>query len=263
MKLFYREFGAGEPVVILHGLYGASDNWVKIAKEIAENYKVYLPDLRNHGQSPHSHIFTIEEMKNDLLEFVLEHNLEKIVLIGHSLGGKISMDFASLYPYKIKKLIVVDIAPRNYSKEEFQERNNHSQLISMLKDVDLSKYKNRTEALEELGSIDKSGRLKFFMMKNIKREKDGKMSWKINIKAIADNLTIILNEFSVDLTKITCPTLFIKGEKSNYLTTDDIKIIKEQMADVKFSTIKEATHWVHSEKTLDFLEEVNSFLEII
>lgn len=260
MELFYREAGEGKNLVILHGLYGSSDNWVSISKELSKNNKIIMPDLRNHGNSPHSDEFSISSMTDDLKELFDKLNLNSAIIIGHSLGGKVAMNFASKYPEKTEKLIVVDIAPRNYTKDEFKERNNHSELIGMLKDVDLSKYKNRTEALEELSSFDKSGRLKFFMMKNIRREKDGSMSWKINIKAIADNLTTILNEYSVNLSNITSPTLFIKGEKSNYLTKSDFETISKKMTDVKFCTIKGATHWVHSEKPEEFLTEVINFI---
>jgi len=260
MKLFYRKYGEGTPIIILHGLYGASDNWVKIAKELAKKYEVFLPDMRNHGNSPHSDNFSIEEMKKDLFEFVSDNKINDFILIGHSLGGKVSMEFASFYPEKIKKLVIVDIAPRNYTKDEFQERDNHSKIISMLKDVDLSEFKNRAEALEKMSSIDKTNRLKFFMMKNIRLQKDGSMSWKINIKAIADNLSTVLNEFSVDLSKISCPTLFVKGESSNYLTENDFANINKQMQKVQFCMIKDATHWLHSEKPEEFLSEINGFL---
>jgi len=260
MKLNYKKIGEGIPVIILHGLYGSSDNWISIAKNLSSEFSVYLIDLRNHGNSPHSDIFTIKAMSNDLYEFITDHNIDSFVLIGHSLGGKISMEFASVHPEKITKLIIVDIAPRNYTKEEFQERDNHNKIISTLKDVDLKKYKNRSEALEDLTRIDNSGRLKFFMMKNIKRTNDGKLEWKINLKAIPDNLSTILNDYNVDLSKITCPTLFIKGEKSGYLTQADFDMIAEKISDVMFSTIKEATHWLHAEKPEEFINIVKAFV---
>jgi esterase len=260
MELFYRELGEGQNLVIMHGLYGASDNWVRIAKQLATKFKIYLPDLRNHGASPHSDEFSIKVMTEDLLEFINSRNIEKTILIGHSLGGKVAMEFASLYPEKIEKLIIVDIAPRNYVKEEFVQKNNHQEIINTLKNVDLSKYSNRKAALEDIVKIDPTKRLMFFMMKNIKKGKTGNLLWKININAIADNLTTILNEFSADLTKISCPTLFIKGEKSPYLSQSDFDYISSKIKNVKFEIIQDATHWVHGEKPDEFTKVVDRFL---
>ncbi len=260
MELYHKELGQGEPIIILHGLYGSSDNWVKIAKGLETTNKIYLLDLRNHGKSPHSDEFCIRCMADDLREFATKNNLNNFILMGHSLGGKVSMEFATNNSEMLKKLIIVDIAPRNYINEEFAQRNNHTQIVNLLKDVDLQKFKNRSEALEELSKIDNSDRLKFFMMKNIKRDKNGKMSWKINIKAIADNLTTVLNEFDADLSKITCDTLFIKGEKSDYLTEKDFFSIKKRIKNVDFKIIKDTTHWLHGEKPEEFLEIIKNFI---
>lgn len=261
MELFFREFGEGQNLIIMHGLYGASDNWVRIAKQLATNFKIYLPDLRNHGASPHSEEFSIKIMAEDLLNFMNSQNIEKTILIGHSLGGKIAMEFASLHPEKIKKLVIVDIAPRNYVKEEFVQKNNHQEIINTLKNVDLSKYTNRKDALEDIVKIDPTKRLMFFMMKNIKKGKNGELFWKININAIANNLNTILNKFSADLTKISCPTLFIKGENSPYLSESDFDYISSKIKDVKFEIIQDATHWVHGEKPDEFIEVVEKFIK--
>ena len=260
MKLFFREFGSGKNIVILHGLYGASDNWVQIAKKLSQKYKVFLPDLRNHGASPHSNEFSIRIMTDDLLNFLQINNIEKTVLIGHSLGGKVAMNFATLHSEKIEKLIVVDIVPRNYQNETFVVKNNHQQILDVLKKIDLSKYSNRKDALESIVKIDPTKRLMFFMMKNIKIDKNRVMSWKININAIADNLSIILNKFEADLTKISCPTLFIKGEKSPYLSQSDFDNIKSKIKEVDFKIINDATHWLHAEKPNEFVEIINDYV---
>jgi len=261
MELFYKKLGQGVPFVILHGLYGSSDNWMSIAKELAQNFEVYLLDLRNHGNSPHSDEFSIKSMAEDLKEFYIKLGLEKSILLGHSLGGKVAMEFAYNNQNKIKKLIIVDIAPRNYLNEEFVERSNHKRIINILKNVDLSKYRNRTEALDELGKLDTTGRLKFFMMKNIKREKNGALIWKINIKSIADNLATILNEFDVNISKIEIPVMFVKGENSNYITDKDIKYLRGEMKNVRIETIKRASHWLHSEKPEELLILLKDFIE--
>lgn len=260
MRLFYREMGIGKPMIIMHGLYGTSDNWMSIAKVLAENFKVILPDHRNHGASPHDDVFSISSMTEDLGELFETLKIESSIVVGHSLGGKVAMDFAANYPEKVEKLVIVDIAPRNYLKEEFQSRGNHEEIVNYLLSVDLSKYKNRKDALEDIVKIDPTKRLMFFMMKNIKRLQNGKLEWKINLKAIADNLTTILNEYSVDLSKITCPTLFIKAEKSDYLTQNDFDFIAKKMKTVKFNTITGASHWLHAEKPDAFVEILEEFV---
>lgn len=260
MKLFYREIGQGSPMIIMHGLYGASDNWMTIAKEFSADFRVILPDLRNHGSSAHDDEFSIAAMTGDLLELFEDLNLKSVIVVGHSLGGKVAMDFATLYPQKVEKLIVVDIAPRNYSKNEFTHRSNHQEIVNTLLNVDLSKYSNRKDALEDIVKIDPTKRLMFFMMKNIKRNENGTLDWKINLKAIADNLTTILNEYSVDLSKIVCPTLFVKGEKSPYLSQKDFDNIATQLKNVRFETILDASHWLHAEKPDEFVAILREFL---
>ncbi len=261
MTLFYRHTGNGRDIIILHGLYGSSDNWHKISQKLSSEFSVYTLDLRNHGNSPHSDDFTIGVMADDLREFFDDLKLSKAIIIGHSLGGKVAMEFASKHPEFVEKLIIVDIAPRTYSENEFTERRNHRFIINYLKSIDLQKFKNRSEALEEMSKIDPTGRLKFFMMKNIKRQKDGKLAWKINIKAIADNLSDLLNKYELKLSEITCPVLFVKGEKSEYLTENDFKMIKNELPNAEFTIIKDATHWLHSEKPDEFVEIVRNFIE--
>ena len=125
MKLFYRTYGEGYPFIILHGLYGCSDNWVSIGKELSNTFQVFIPDIRNHGHSPHSHEHNYEVMKNDLLEFMNFHSIEKAILLGHSMGGKIAINFSLSYPERIKKLIILDIAPKTYSLNDNIKTNNH------------------------------------------------------------------------------------------------------------------------------------------
>ncbi len=233
---------------------------MRIAKKMSENFEVFLPDLRNHGNSPHAKEFSINCMTEDIKKFTEIHNLKDVFLLGHSLGGKVALNFASKYPKVVKKLVVVDISPKNYNEKKFYEHNKHQKIISYLKKIDLSKYKSRIKALEDLSKIDKDKRLELFMMKNIKRNKQGNLEWKININSIADNLANLINQFNADLSKITCNTLFIKAENSNYITDDDFKKIREEIAKVQFVTIKDASHWLHSEKPDEFTAVLKKFL---
>ncbi len=131
MKLYYKKLGEGKPLIVIHGLFGSSDNWLSISKKLAEEYSVYLPDIRNHGQSPHSSEHNYDLMVEDLVEFIKEHDIEKPILIGHSMGGKIAMNFAIDYPNMIEKIIIVDIAPKMYQHE-------HKQYIEALLSIDLT-----------------------------------------------------------------------------------------------------------------------------
>jgi len=261
MDLFYRQLGNGENITILHGLYGSSDNWNNISKLLSDEFKVTALDLPNHGKSPKTDNFNISFLSKSVFEFLKKINISKTHLIGHSLGGKIAMNIAYKFPEIVEKLIVIDIAPRNYLKDEFKERENHEKIINTLVDIDLSNYRNRSEALENLIKIDKTGRLKMFMMKNISRNKNGELEWKINIKAIADNLSQILNKFEINLEEIKKETLFIKAENSDYINKNDIELIQNKMQNAKVKIIKDSTHWVHVEKPNELINEIKNFIK--
>lgn len=260
MQLFFRTIGTGKPLIILHGLYGCSDNWLTISKNFATNCQVILPDLRNHGQSTHSDIFSINAMTDDILQLTQKLNLSTFYLIGHSLGGKIAIDFTAKYPQMVEKLIVVDIAPRKYSKTDFEEHQNHHQLINTIKSINLSNYNNRSQALNELLKLQNGERLKNLMMKNLNTDSEGKLYWKINIKAIADNLTDLLNNFEADLSKNKIPILFIRGQNSNYLTLDDFETIKNTIPNANVLEVPNAGHWLQVDNPSFFIENVQKFL---
>ncbi len=135
MKLFYRKYGEGKPLIITHGLFGMSDNWIPVAKKLAEHFKVYLPDMRNHGRSPHSEIHTYKAMSNDLFEFIEDKNIEKAIFVGHSMGGKTVLQFAEKFPERVKKMIIIDISPAEYipSDEFFKRALNHKLFLEKLK----------------------------------------------------------------------------------------------------------------------------------
>ena len=118
MKLFHRKYGEGQPLIILHGLFGISDNWVTIGRRLADKFEVYILDQRNHGQSPHSDVFNYYAMVEDLYEFIENHQLFNPIIIGHSMGGKVAMNFALEHPSKVSKLIIVDMSVRKYSARQ-------------------------------------------------------------------------------------------------------------------------------------------------
>ena len=197
MNLFYRKYGKGHPLIIVHGLYGSSDNWVTIAKILSEYFEVYIIDQRNHGSSPHSKDHNYTLMQNDLLEFMNFHSIESAILMGHSMGGRTVMMFSENYPEKVDKMIVVDVSPAQVTKviESKQIYTEHQSIVNTMLSVDFSDIKTRSDIDTQLSENISQLRLRQFLLKNVKKEGNSFL-WKINIKAIKENLENILIGFN-------------------------------------------------------------------
>ena len=254
MKLFYRQFGEGQPVIILHGLFGLSDNWVSIGKRIATKFAVYLPDLRNHGQSSHSSTFNYPAMTDDLLEFIEEHNLTNPILTGHSMGGKVAMNFALDHPTMLAQLIVIDISPRRYPA-----RSMHSDIINAMLSVNLSDVtsRNQVEALLQKSLSD--NRIRQFILKNLYYRAPHKLDWRPNLAAINDNLVEIFDGITTGRT-FNKPATFIRGGLSDYITTDDEFLIRKMFPLAQIKTIPSATHWVHADAPMELCRLLSASL---
>ncbi len=254
MKLFYRHFGEGKPLIILHGLFGLSDNWVTHAKRLAEKFSVYLPDLRNHGQSPHSPTFNYAAMADDLYEFIDEHKLKNPVIIGHSMGGKVAMWFALEYPDLLEKLIVVDISPAKYA-----DRDAHFDIISAMMSIDFEAVHTREEVEELLKhSIPHYG-TRLFILKNLYRKTRNTFDWRLNLNTISNNMDMIFAGVDVD-NVFNKPVLFIKGGKSDYIKDDHIPTIKRLFPASEIITIPQAGHWVHVDAPDEICRQFSNFL---
>lgn len=251
MKLFFREYGNGTPLIILHGLFGSSDNWLPQAKLFSSNYKVYLVDQRNHGQSPHDDAFDYQVMVEDLLEFIDDHKLINPIILGHSMGGKAAMNFALIHPDKLEKLIVVDIAPRAYNLE-------HYVIAEGLQAIPINQITNRTEADEALSKYVPEVDVRQFLLKNLQRKPEGGFSWKINLPVISEKLGNVGVDLQVSGT-FDKPTLFVRGNRSAYIKDEDRKRIKEIFP--KSSLVSMDTgHWVQAEKPQEFVQVVMQWL---
>ena len=250
MKLHYREMGEGQPFVILHGLFGFSDNWQTHAKKLAEYYRVILVDQRNHGHSDWSDDFSYELMAEDLHDLCVDLKLEKIILMGHSMGGKTAMLFAQHYPDVIDKLIVVDMGIKRYPM-------HHQQILAGLNEIDLSQINVRSEVDEILKNYIDSVGIRQFLLKNIYWKEKGKLAWRMNIPVLEREMDAILTSLNIEDCFI--PTLFIRGELSNYILDEDIESIENSFPDSELVTIPGAGHWVHAEAPELFLESVLSF----
>ena len=250
MKLHYRKYGEGQPLIILHWLFGSSDNWQTLGKKFAENFEVYLVDQRNHGHSPKSNEFNYQLLSDDLYKLITDLELENITLIGHSMGGKTVMHFAQEHPLFIKKLIVVDIGPKAYPM-------HHDIILAGLNSLDLSTIKSRGQADKQLSKFIEDIGVKQFLLKNLYWIEKGQLGWRINIPVLEKKMPDILAAIPDKI--VETHTLFIRGEKSNYIVEDDFQNIYDQFPNSEIETIYDAGHWVHAENPFSFYNMVLEF----
>ena len=255
MELFCRHIGHGKPIIILHGLFGSSDNWMSIAHKLGEKWNVFVPDLRNHGQSFHSDIWNYEVMVEDIWNLIEKYNINDPVVLGHSMGGKVAMQFAVTFPNIVKKLIIVDIAPKFYPV-------HHQTILKGLNLLDLKKISSRFDANEKLSKYIDDAVVRQFLLKNLTREEDGSYNWKLNLQIITSQIENIGHILNPEMLKFKEPTLFIKGIKSDYITPEEYSLIAETYQNNFIATIKDAGHWVHVENTPQFLKVVENFIEL-
>lgn len=257
MKLHYRKLGEGQPLIILHGLFGSSDNWQTLGKHFSDQgLSVYLVDQRNHGRSPHSDEWNYKVMSDDLLELVKDEKLEKPIIIGHSMGGKTAMQFAVDHCDLPSKLVVVDIAPRKYS-------HTQKDVAQALLAVDLDSVKSRREAEDMLSEGISDTGTKQFLLKNLywKEGETEKLAWRFNLDVIARNIDAA-SEGLRTISSHAChlPTLFLRGEKSDYITDADHEMIKDTFPYSSIQTIGGAGHWIHAEQPAAFFKAVMDFI---
>ena len=271
MELFYRKYGeAGPPLVIVHGLYGSGDNWVSIARDLSSHFEVYVVDQRNHGQSPHDDLMDYPSMRDDLCEFLDAQDIEKAVLIGHSMGGKTIMQFALGCPERVQSLISVDIAPKPYHDlaVDSHAAANHAKMIDAMLELDLSRVESREEVDLALRPKIGSARVRSFLLKNIRRDKDGNFGWRMNLSALRENLDKIMDglpevERVISEGGITGFTaLFISGERSDYIRAEDHQLIRSVFPVADIVTIPGAGHWVHSEQPVLLVKNIRYFLDV-
>ena len=251
MKLFCRQMGKGQPLIILHGLFGMSDNWQSLAKQFADFFEVHLLDLRNHGRSPHSTNFSHFHMAEDLLTYIDQHQLSNAIILGHSLGGKVAMKFAVQHSSKIDKLVVVDISPRHYPV-------HHDTIIQGLESLDFTSIVTRRQADEELAKYVHQADVRQFLLKSIYWKDKKKLALRFNLSSISENISNVGESLDQEAT-FDKPTLFLKGQNSDYITDDDEELIFEHFPNAKIEIISDCGHWLHAEKPKQFFEIVCRF----
>ncbi|MDL2231272.1 alpha/beta fold hydrolase [Porphyromonadaceae bacterium OttesenSCG-928-L07] len=257
MKLFYREKGAGTPLLILHGLWGASDNWLPIAGLLADSFRVILPDLRNHGQSPHSDEMNYDLMSDDIIELIQDMNLPVVPhIVGHSMGGKVTMALLMKQPELIKKAVIADIAPISYSSSD---GGRHSYIIDFMSSFDLSAHSTRESLTEAIKQNFRSERAQQLFLKNIRKTESG-FQWKINYPVLAANFDTISGcPKNLPHAKYTKEILFIKGEKSDLIP--DLTTLQQDFPAARLTEIADCGHWMHSEQPEKVAETIRTFLQ--
>ena len=254
MKLYFRELGAGQPLIVLHGLLGTSDNWYSLGRLWAEHYRVFLVDQRNHGRSPHHPQAGYDALAGDINELLLDHGIRDVIVLGHSMGGKVAMTLAQYYPHKIAKMIVVDIAPKRYDAPQFQE------LLEVLLSLDLARIRTRQEAEAQIAPRVPDPAVRRFLLKNLRRGSDQPFTWKANLPVLRRHIEEIAGEIPV-LGTYSNPTLFVRGETSRYVLDEDMAYIQQLFPNAELTTIPGAGHWVHAEAPEAFDKVVREFLD--
>lgn len=245
--------GSGRPLIVLHGFLGMSDNWKTLGNQYAENgFEVHLIDQRNHGRSFWSEDFNYDVMARDVHHYATQNGLEKVALIGHSMGGKTAMQFACMYPDRVTQLIVADIAPKYYPP-------HHQPILDALNQLNLEVLDSRGKVDQELSkTISDVGTRQFLLKSLYWREKES-LGFRFNLKVLSDKLEEIGENISAPQ-KFEGATLFLRGGRSEYIAPHDTPVIKKHFPLAKLDTLENTGHWLHAESPRLFFEKSLSFL---
>lgn len=245
--------GEGKPLIILHGFLGMSDNWKTLGKQYVENgFEVHLIDQRNHGRSTHSDEFSYELMVSDLLKYCNHHQLSTICLLGHSMGGKTAMFFATTYPEKVDKLLVADIGPKYYDP-------HHQTILKGLNSINFTEIKSRNDADKQLANYVTDFGTRQFLLKNIYRKTKTEFDFRCNLESLTTNYNSIGDALPTN-SIFNKKTLFLKGDKSNYITEKNIPLINHHFPLASIQSIENAGHWLHAENPKMFFDKSILFL---
>ncbi len=265
MKLHYEKIGSGHPLVILHGLYGSGKNWLSIARELSGICEVYLVDQRNHGDSPHASQHAYPDMMDDLKELLDDLNLHKAMLLGHSMGGKTAMYFATHYPGRVSRLMVADMSPLSYLRQDEtpEQVHGHMHIMNSMLNLDLKMLNSLKEIDQALAISLPDKRLRQFLFKNLRKNEVG-YSWGLNLTGLLDSLQLLVEGLPREIIEQggykQYPVLFIKGENSSYIQDADEEVIKHVFPGAAITTIRNAGHWLHAEQPDIFVKIVKKFL---
>ncbi len=245
--------GEGNPLLILHGFLGMSDNWKTLGLKYAnEGLQVHLIDQRNHGKSFHSQDFDYDHMANDLKAYIANHGLDRVMVLGHSMGGKTAMQFACDHPHLVRKLIVADIAPKYYPP-------HHQYIFEGLNQLDFGQIRSRGEADKQLSKHISEIAVRQFLLKNLHWVEKGKLGFRFNLEVLSTKMEEIGETISAS-DNYEGPTLFLRGDRSEYIVPTDIETIIQHFPAATLETIDNAGHWLHAENPLQFFNKTLQFM---
>ena len=255
IALYSRKVGENGPdFVVLHGLFGSGKNWRSFAGSLEDDFQVWTLDARNHGDSPHADSMSYQQMAEDVARFFVENELENVVLLGHSMGGKTAMQLALQFPDRIAALIVVDIAPVCYDHLHKQLK-----LIEAMQELDLAGEMSRSEIEKKLAVKIPEKRLLSFLMTNLNRQ-NGQFQWRIGLEQIAAGMPDLLNYPELK-SVFKGPVQFIGGENSAYLKFEYHALIRKYFPESRITMLENCGHWLHVEQPAAFQKTVNEFLQ--
>jgi esterase len=262
MNLYYKAYpdsinisdftGSDIPIIIIPGLFGSTANWRAVAKRLAEYHKVIVVDQRNHGRSPHADSQTYADMVQDLREFCDEHNLEEIILCGHSMGGKVAMLFALEYPAKVSKLAILDIAPIAYAR-------SHARHLRALMALDLSSLKSRSDADHQLREPLPDMATRMFLLQSLTGS-PGQYQWRLNLQVLLEYMQEMTGFPEVSKSS-NVDALFLAGNLSDYLLDQHQAKVCELFPNSQFASIPNAGHWLHAEQPEQVIDIINNFIQ--
>lgn len=252
VELWAHRLGSGDPLLILHGLFGSGDNWRTLAKRFARSFDTHVLDLRNHGRSPHTGEMSYRSMAEDVLSYMDGLRLDRASIIGHSMGGKTAMTCAFMFPEAVRRLVVADIAPKAYPAE-------HADILAALEAFEPSEIKSREEAATILARYIPQRRVREFLLKNLHRLRTGGFEWKMNVPVIAKSYDELRSWPSFGSATFPEPTLLVWGTQSSYVTDEDRDAFLEHFPLAHFKSV-DAGHWLHAEQPKAFFQIVDEFL---
>lgn len=252
MELHFEQSGGGEPLIILHGLFGSLDNWRTVSARLAQHFTVFALDQRNHGRSAHSEQMDYPSMAKDVREFLGKRGLSKAFVLGHSMGGKTAMQLALLHPQTVSRLIIADIAPRAYEPR-------HERMIAGMLALDLGRFESRSQMEAALTPAVPDQPTRQFLLKNVVRSEGGGFRWRMGTAQIQGNYRYLTQAIQGPA-PFTGATLFIRGANSDYILDSDLPEIRRWFPLASVETILGAGHLLHVEQLDRFVETVTGFL---
>jgi len=254
MKIVHSKIiGEGAPLLILHGYFGMSDNWKSLGNKFGEDFQIHLIDQRNHGRSFHANNFNYDLLVEDIVQYIEHHQLEKVIVLGHSMGGKVAMLFAVKYPTLVAKLIIVDIAPRYYQP-------HHTDILKALNSVDFLIHNTRKLVDQKIAELIPDIGVRSFLLKNVYWKEKGLLAYRFNLQSLTENNSEV-GKALPSFTTFDGETLFLAGGNSGYITESEVPMIKAHFPKATIKTIANVGHWLHAEKPKAFYELVMRFLK--